>query len=182
MASSFECVNFRDFAQGFTGILKAGLLYRGGSVAYCSWEQAGRPATVVNLRFEDDEPRWSGVKYLHFPIANSIEKYETSIPEVRAWLASVIKALSVEPTPILIHCRSGRDRTGVVVAVLLRLLLGRDQDNSIVDDYLRVDGARQEYILKSLQGLERKGGGSWIHTYFRDKRFPVQQLKDKFCT
>lgn len=51
--------------------------------------------------------------------ANNLEKYDTAQKDVRLWLTEVANFLADESTewPVLIHCRSGRDRTGVVVAL-----------------------------------------------------------------
>ena len=186
MAVTFECFNFRDYSNSFPDLIRPGLIYRGGSVAFCSWESVGRPATVINLRFEADEPRWAGVNYVHCPIENAIEKYDTSNPQVMHWLLAVIQVITAAKTPILLHCRSGRDRTGVVSAVLLRILLGSEYDRRIVQDYTLSTGAQEAFILISLQGLEkqnRKGtfaGDQWIQSYFREKKFPIEYLRRKF--
>eukprot|EP00591_Stephanopyxis_turris_P000455 CAMPEP_0195523554 /NCGR_PEP_ID=MMETSP0794_2-20130614/22819_1 /TAXON_ID=515487 /ORGANISM="Stephanopyxis turris, Strain CCMP 815" /LENGTH=170 /DNA_ID=CAMNT_0040653577 /DNA_START=46 /DNA_END=555 /DNA_ORIENTATION=- len=156
MASSFDCENFRDFAANFPNILKAGILYRGGSIGYCSWESVGCPATVINLRFEEDEKRWNteNTTYIHCPIANKIEKYETSQQQVKRWLTDIMHHLSSAKTPILLHCKAGRDRTGIAIAVLLRILLGGEMDEEIANDYLTVEGADRSLIELSLRGLE----------------------------
>jgi protein-tyrosine phosphatase len=185
MASTFECINFRDVADSFPE-LQSGLLFRGGSIAYCTWESVCRPTTVINLRFEADEPKWPGTKYIHCPIENSIEKYDTSNPQVVRWLAGVIRNIALAEPPILIHCRSGRDRTGIVLAVLLRLLTGVENDYQIVEDYLKTSGAEAALIACSMQGLEKSRGkgafapDQWINSYFRDKTFPVEMLRKKF--
>ena len=185
MATTFECLNFRDVAEFFPE-LQACLLYRGGSIAYCTWESVRRPATIINLRFEADEPKWPLTKYIHCPIENSIEKYDTSNPQVAHWLADVIRNIASAELPILIHCRSGRDRTGVVSAVLIRILLGIENDTRIVEDYMKTSGAEAGLIACSLQGLEKSNRkcpsthDQWIKNYFRDKNFPVEMLRAKF--
>jgi protein-tyrosine phosphatase len=185
MASTFECVNFRDVADFFPE-LQGGLLYRGGSIAYCTWESVRRPATVINLRYEADELKWPFANYIHCPIENSIEKYDTSNPQVAHWLADVIRNIASAELPIMIHCRSGRDRTGVVMAVLLRVLIGVDNDSRIVEDYMITSGAAAALVACSLEGLDKSNRKSpstsdqWIKSYFRDKTFPVEMLRRKF--
>ena len=50
----------------------------------------------------------------------NVEKYDTSVIEVSIWVGETIALIQREATiPILIHCRFGRDRTGIIVAALL---------------------------------------------------------------
>lgn len=53
---------------------------------------------------------------------------------LRPHLAAVVDALADGETPMLIHCTAGKDRTGVLVALLLRLLGASDE--AILQDYL----------------------------------------------
>ena len=44
--------------------------------------------------------------------------------QVRAWLIEVANFIADPHTewPVLVHCRAGKDRTGVVVAMLLKVI------------------------------------------------------------
>lgn len=56
--------------------------------------------------------------------------------------------LSGERTPILIHCQAGKDRTGIIVALIL---LALDTDRKlIVDDFLKSNDALLPYFKKML--------------------------------
>ena len=85
--------------------------------------EIGSPGTIISLRKGEDSFAF-GANYYHFPISNDYEKYKTQTPEVRQWLRTIFLALQEEITdyPILFHCMSGKDRTGVVIAVLLKVL------------------------------------------------------------
>ena len=98
-----SCVNFRDFANSFSNRIQPGLLYRGGSIDYCSREAIGSPATIINLRNEADEEHWPETKYIHFQMRKNIEKYDTSQKEVKDWIADVILEISESELPVFIH-------------------------------------------------------------------------------
>ena len=109
-------------------------------------------ATVVDLRTESERQSLpsplSGhhcVRTRHAPIFRDDEDYPRHLrtaSEVYCWWlrersAGVAAALSAiadsEAAPILVHCHAGKDRTGVIVALVLRLAgVGIDD---IADDY-----------------------------------------------
>lgn len=91
--------------------------------------------------------------YLHFPISNDFKKYETQQREVRRWLNEVLSATAEQASALVFfHCTSGKDRTGVVVAAILKVL-GVDED-LIVQEYLWSDGeVKREWIQTSLDGI-----------------------------
>ena len=153
------CVNFRDFGAYInlilgTSVLPEGKFYRGGSVDYVkSTSEIAHCNTIINLRSRADFEDFN-VNYLHFSMANTIEKYDTSQNEVKRWLHSIVKTFE-NPNlsyPVLIHCLSGKDRTGIVVAALL-LILGID-GATIIEEYLLSDGdVTTELISLALEGM-----------------------------
>ena len=106
---------------------------------------------VVDLRTTSErEQRPSplleaGVHTLHAPIFTDDEDYPdhlSTAAEVYCWwlrerrtgVAAAMTAVADAPSaPILVHCHAGKDRTGVVVALVLRLA-GVSVDD-IADDY-----------------------------------------------
>lgn len=71
--------------------------------------------------------------------------------------------------PVFIHCLSGKDRTGIVVATLL-LILEIDL-NTIKEEYLLSDGeVKEELIELSLKGIES------IEKYFN--RIDLAKVKE----
>ena len=155
------CVNFRDVGAFVNLILGENLLpeeriYRGGSTDYITHKaEIGKPGTIFNLRNGHD-PNIFDADYIHFPMSNKIEKYNTAQPEVRTWLNQIISELE-DPNlryPLLIHCLSGKDRTGIVVASIL-LVLGIDKA-VIREEYLLSDGeVRAEWIDTALDGIRK---------------------------
>jgi protein-tyrosine phosphatase len=107
--------------------------------------------TVVDLRTASErEQRPSplieaGVQHSHAPIFTDDEDYPDHLAtaaEVYCWwlrerrtgVAAAMRAVADAPSaPILVHCHAGKDRTGVVVGLVLRLA-GVEIDD-IADDY-----------------------------------------------
>jgi protein-tyrosine phosphatase len=150
--------NFRDVGEFINliaerAVLPERRLFRGGSIkALADPALIGNPRTIVCLQRGPD-PEIAGIRNLHFPISNDYEKYETSVPEVRKWLRSIVRAIeSGVEFPLYVHCLSGRDRTGVVIAALLKIC--ELPDPLIIEEYRLSRGAEaNNLIYKTLQGL-----------------------------
>lgn len=154
------CVNFRDVGEFINLILGKelflkGKLLRGGSIDYIQdLSEIGNPKSVFNLRNGHDS-ELNDVDYYHFPMSNKIEKYDTSQKEVKVWLNEILSQFESDEFkyPVFIHCLSGKDRTGIVVAMIL-LILEVDL-NIIIEEYLLGDGeVKKELIEMSLSGIE----------------------------
>ena len=156
---SSGCVNFRDVGEALELIADASVfpqqrLFRGGKIDFVTDASTIKtPGTILNLRRGTD-PQELPSTYAHFPASNDLEKYETSNREVRRWLNEIVSFFGDRSTeyPVLIHCTSGKDRTGVVVAALLTIV-GIDR-SLIVEEYLLSDGeVRSEWIEMALDGM-----------------------------
>jgi len=166
---SMGCVNFRDVGECINlvadrDVLPLRRMLRGGKLDHVETaEQIGRPGTIINLRNSPDpEDRRFGADHWQIGTSNEYEKYDTTQPLVRQWLAAVFSCLAekVVRFPVLFHCTSGKDRTGVVVAALLRVL-GVDRD-LIVQEYLWSEGGVERcWIETALDGIADPA------TYFR---------------
>ena len=153
------CVNFRDVGESLELLADARLfpsrcLYRGGKIDYVSdLDSIQNPATIVNLRRGVD-PKLFPVSYAHFPASNDLEKYKTENQLVRRWLNDVVAYIADPSTnvPVLVHCASGKDRTGVVIAALLAIV-GIDR-SLIVGEYLLSSGeVHRDRIELALDGF-----------------------------
>lgn len=153
------CVNFRDVGIFVNLIadetlLPENRLLRGGKIDFVTEGSAiGCPGTIINLRGSGDAHLFGADEY-HFPLANSYEKYDTSQPEVRKWLNAIVGIFESEDLryPALVHCLSGKDRTGIVIAALLRTL--DIPEPIIVEEYLLSDGEVSEArIRQALTGI-----------------------------
>jgi protein-tyrosine phosphatase len=65
----------------------------------------------------------------------TLHNYAVTPKALRPRMRSVIEAIADAETPVLIHCTAGKDRTGVLVALLL-LALDVPED-TVMADYLR---------------------------------------------
>ncbi|WP_299216772.1 tyrosine-protein phosphatase [uncultured Dokdonia sp.] len=153
------CVNFRDVGAFINLIsekklLPEGRVYRGGSIDYVKeHKEIDHVQSIINLRNSED-PDDFDIRYFHFPMSNKIEKYDTTQKEVRTWLNRIIGTFenSALPYPVLIHCLSGKDRTGIVIVAIL-LILGIDK-KLIIEEYLLSDGdVDKDLIAKSIEGM-----------------------------
>lgn len=151
-------VNFRDVGEALglwldPSPLPKGRLFRGGKFDTLSTlDELGRPKTILNLRLGED-PRHLGVAILHVPAPDDLENYDTRHRRVSDWVRRALAALAAPETewPVYVHCTSGRDRTGVVIAALLTAL-GVPHD-CIVGEFLFSDGADESRIREALPGL-----------------------------
>jgi protein-tyrosine phosphatase len=93
-----------------------------------------------------------GAAHHHVAIPNAYEKYETRDRVVRRWLGGVVAVVADAALPVLLHCTSGKDRTGVAVAVILRAL--EVPREVIVEEYLLSDGeVARAWIERALDGV-----------------------------
>jgi protein-tyrosine phosphatase len=67
-------------------------------------------------------------------------------------LRELIEAIADGETPALIHCTAGKDRTGVLMAILLKAL--QVPDDGVVADYLRSDVFAQN--LRAVDGMQER--------------------------
>lgn len=151
--------NYRDVGEALGLWLEPspilpGRLLRGGKLdTLTTASELGNPRTILNLRQGPDPRHLAGIACLHVPAGNDVENYNTAHREVRAWLARAIGVLAHPDTawPVYVHCTSGRDRTGIVIAATL-VLLGLPHD-VIVEEFLLSDGAERSLIEGALTGI-----------------------------
>ena len=148
------CPNFRDAGEWVNCIsgdtlMPEGVLFRGGKTTLVSTAaDIGSPGTIINLKRGHDQ-RVFGADYHFMPIANTLEVYETGTKGVRRWLNEVMVVLASSELrlPVLVHCASGKDRTGVVIAALLGII--DIPTEVIVEEYLVSEGEINEQWLRA---------------------------------
>lgn len=173
-------VNFRDVGEALglwleSPPLASGRLFRGGRLdTLTSLDDLGGPKTILNLRRGPD-PDHLGIARLHVPAPDNLENYSTDLRQVADWVRRAVGSLAAAQTewPVYVHCTSGRDRTGVVIAAVLLAL--DVPTNIVVEEYLLSDGSDRTLIQRAIKGFgkepflpardraalrERLGGGS----------------------
>jgi protein-tyrosine phosphatase len=154
------------------GVTRRGVLYRGDGVQRLAGDdlvEARRLGlrTVVDLRTTGEIER-SGrfpvdehpVEWLHLPIMERMwseddliattgavdflrQRYLEMLDTGAASIARIVELVS-QGTPLLFHCAAGKDRTGVVAAVLLGVAgVGAEH---IADDYHATAGAMAAFV------------------------------------
>ena len=116
--------------------------------------------TVVNLRGHASSPLVPAGKQCHVPLpagrfASDRDRfYFVESEEIGQWLAASLAAVATRPTPSLVHCKHGVDRTGVLVATVL-FLCGVPDDLIVAEYMLSGECCRVEWIQETLAGLRR---------------------------
>ena len=152
-------VNFRDVGESLglwldPSPLPIGRLLRGGRFdTLSSLQDLGNPLTILNLR-RGPEPDHLDAARAHVPAPDDVENYQTHQRRVLEWVRSAIATLASGESPVYVHCTSGRDRTGVVVAAVL-LEIGVPPD-VIVDEYLLSEGGDPALIARAITGLSAR--------------------------
>jgi len=158
-------VNFRDLGghPTPTGVVRRGHLFRSDSLAQCTPDdvehlvRSHRVATIVDLRRElevemapMDTLRGAGVRVEHLSLIDPAvpaistqdidgtltDRYVSILSTSGTQFVSVMQLIADERNhPLVFQCAAGKDRTGLVAALVLELL-GVD-DEVIVADYAK---------------------------------------------
>lgn len=87
-------------------------------------------------------------------------------------VVSVLNQISISNGSVLIHCHAGKDRTGIIAAIL-GLLVGENLEN-ILQDYLASESdTSPELILIALDFISDKGG---IENYLIEAGMTIQEI------
>ncbi|NUP08814.1 MAG: hypothetical protein HOW73_22435 [Polyangiaceae bacterium] len=150
--------NFRDVGDALSlwlepSPLPRGRLLRGGKFdELTALADLGSARTILNLRRGPD-PTHLAARLLHVPASDELENYDTRQHRVRQWLGRALDILADPATewPVYVHCTSGRDRTGVVIAAAL-ISIGVPR-NVVFEEYMLSDGADADAITLALDGM-----------------------------
>ncbi|MGW1408396.1 tyrosine-protein phosphatase [Streptomyces sp. NPDC002403] len=148
--------NFRD--AGGVGALRRGVLYRSGALDAMQPEGARRLEeiglrSVIDLRSRPeavarpDLRRHLEFEYSHIPLfveqrwpSDQRELYPAMAEHAgRSTVAAIRRLIVPGALPALLHCASGKDRTGVTVAILQTLASASEEE--VTEDFLRSNTA-----------------------------------------
>jgi protein-tyrosine phosphatase len=160
---SFEaCFNFRDiggYATSEGRVVRWGAVYRSGSLHRLTAADREVTAelgvrTVIDLRSTGELERdgWFGgsdvVRHHHVPLEDAsdakVRERESGVRGLgeayveianagRAGVGNALRLVAEREHPVVVHCFAGKDRTGIVAALLLSIL--GVPDATITDDY-----------------------------------------------
>ncbi|WP_082096141.1 tyrosine-protein phosphatase [Demequina flava] len=175
MTTEGSCLaNVRDMADAAPG-LRAGVYYRSDAPAEGDSAPEGLnpwpPATVLDLRGAQEKGRPHGLaaesRIVDLEILDEAnltgEQARATLESLEALylhmtegaaaraLVSAVHELASDELPVLFHCSVGKDRTGVLAALVLSLL-GVDRER-IVADYCATGPHMEAVIARMMRGL-----------------------------
>lgn len=166
-------VNLRDVATA-SPRLRPGVLLRSDAPladdVHEGYDVAWPPATVLDLRDEKERggphpledaaesvlhlPLLTGAPYTKENSRRTLERLYLDLlesPVSAGLMVDAVDAVAHAPAPVLVHCTAGKDRTGITVALVLRLVgVGREE---IVTDYLRTAEAMEHVMSRMAVSL-----------------------------
>lgn len=89
--------------------------------------------TVINLRGPDDKAAWYSEEIAaakHLGIKHVDFKMSSSAMVTHDLAEQLVEVMKSAPKPILIHCKAGADRSGIVSAIYSHEIAGVDQDKA----------------------------------------------------
>lgn len=155
--------NYRDLAK-YTSKIKPRMIYRSSHLAphcsedyFCQLIKGFEIKTIIDLRWPTETNRLpysaesiQNISYVNVPLLDSLlnkkdvtrlipfnEKggfYEIIPKYFKNQIKSIFEQLTFMETPVVIHCWSGKDRTGMIVSLILLLL--ETPEEEILKDYL----------------------------------------------
>ncbi|MBW4438637.1 MAG: tyrosine-protein phosphatase [Pleurocapsa minor GSE-CHR-MK-17-07R] len=175
--------NVRDLGgyQADTGITRWGTLFRADGMHRLNEDDQRAlinrgVRTMIDLRHASEiaaQPnvfaRSSDVRYLNIPILRAVHAtpdasqipdmatiYRYFIDECQAGLSETLSAIAdADQGAVVFHCTAGKDRTGVVAALLLGLAgVGHDD---IADDYALTAEAMQHLLPQMMEQAKQNG-------------------------
>jgi protein-tyrosine phosphatase len=178
------CLNFRDLGgyAGEGGTIRYGRIYRSDDLSKLSASDIARLeemgiSIIIDLRSPEELDRApnplrgrAGFAYHHAPLLDGInsapdrppeiqslpEMYKSLLPNAGPQIRGVFQVLgSREGRGLVFHCTVGKDRTGVIAALILNLCGVADAD--IVADYALTYGRMKPFFETITQKARQSG-------------------------
>jgi len=163
------CPNNSDSKIENFCVVTPNVLWRGGALdtkERATWLIQQRVRTIVNLeRLHDDLPAFRQVN-----VGNATNYEEVGYFRIPDWepnpilapsllldnhVAHFLAVVSTQPKPVYVHCRSGKNRTGVMVAAYRVIVEGVSADEAI-EEMGRYQGQWFEADASYIRGLSPK--------------------------
>lgn len=162
---------FFNFREASLGLMKPNILFRTGFYKLPELVETSQISTVLDLRTTTELNKKRAiyppqVVYHHVDIYGCGNPHITDEPSTapenqycwfstngRTAIGLSLRALLHSPTPWLVHCVAGRDRTGVVVATL-QMLSGVEIEEVVKDYMASLQGVREGDIRMFLKSVE----------------------------
>ncbi|MCA9327767.1 tyrosine-protein phosphatase, partial [Candidatus Saccharibacteria bacterium] len=189
--------NFRDAAAS-SNVLKKGVLYRSGQLSALTPKGAdalssllGNNGTIIDVRTASQrsgnkDENVAGSKNISIPIDGILDQEPmVTDPKRRTQIAKALRAAANADGPVLIHCVSGKDRTGWLVAMIM--YANGATNAQVMDEYMLSKeafptGVKQAWLNSGISAARDKYGS--IDGYLKkglglsDK--DLQKLRQKF--
>lgn len=154
-------------ATGRAGLATLGIntvidLRTAAEVTHHSWQpEPPWPGRWQHIPLRAATPDWSGITATQAADPDlAVAHYRETVQQGGPALAAVFAALAAPgATPAIFHCAAGKDRTGIVAALLLRLL---DVDRQVVsEDYALSDVATSRWEASVAAGTPDDTQTAW---------------------
>jgi hypothetical protein len=193
-SAPIACANDLDSPIQHFCVVTPNVMWRGAKPARdgAAWLIQHRVRTIVNLELLHDDRRVFGQAKLA-----SAGRYEAGYFRIPDWEPNVMLAPSVlddhvahflavvnaQPKPTYVHCRSGQNRTGVMVAAYRVIVEGVSADEAI-EEMRRYQGIWFEADSGYIRGLSperreriRRKAAAWVPKLERDSRIICENGK-----
>ena len=180
--------NLRDIAYIDSQRLKKGILFRSGSLSLYDKEQELQEflnenaiRTILDIRRKNELPMYMNlspkIHYINIPLEYdrevdqtkvkyvSIEHpdsyFETFLRFAQKSIKEIFYALANAEPGIVIHCMAGRDRTGIIIGLLLNLLAEHTNITKelIIEDFLNSGHRNNPEVFEILNAILQEYGG-----------------------
>jgi protein-tyrosine phosphatase len=195
--------NFRDLAE-YTSKIKQNMIFRSSHLAPLCFEpffnefiQKYNFRTIIDLRWPTETNRFpypdqylQHVSYVSvalidtplnkkdwlrfIPYNEKGDFYEVIPKHFKNQVKLLFETLLFAGTPVLIHCWSGKDRTGMMVALILMLL--NTPDEEIMKDYLATGMTTTPEKIQPFFNVIKEQGG--INQYLNSTGFTSSDLNN----
>lgn len=96
--------------------------------------------------------------------ANLLDLYRGSVDRNGRTIADAVRRIAhAAPGGVLVHCSAGKDRTGILLAVLLSAV--GTPDAAIIDDYTQSEGRLVSYFAELLSAIDDDQRRQRVATY-----------------